>query len=285
MSSRTPPRASPRRAAIVAAGCVVATAVVYALAVLTVRGQDLDSSAFGNLSPTFNPEAFDATDSLLSTISFASVALIGALIVALALVRGRGDLAAAAVLLLGGANITTQILKAVLPRPDLLDDASDAAGGSFPSGHVTVAMSLAMAFTLVSPRAVRPLVATAGTLYAGGVGIAVIALDWHRPSDVIGAYLVVTAWGAAAAGLVGAGRSGRGRSPGAERVAAWAAALLVVAFAVVAGVTAADRFDVLSVVDDRTAFAAASIAVGAAAAVTMMLFFAALRGDEVAPAD
>ena len=285
MSSRTPPRASPRRAATVAAGCVVATAVVYALAVLTVRGQDLDSSAFGNLSPTFNPEAFDATDSLLSTISFASVALIGALIVALALVRGRGDLAAAAVLLLGGANITTQILKAVLPRPDLLDDASDAAGGSFPSGHVTVAMSLAMAFTLVSPRAVRPLVATAGTLYAGGVGIAVIALDWHRPSDVIGAYLVVTAWGAAAAGLVGAGRSGRGRSPGAERVAAWAAALLVVAFAVVAGVTAADRFDVLSVVDDRTAFAAASIAVGAAAAVTMMLFFAALRGDEVAPAD
>jgi len=33
-------------------------------------------------------------------------------------------------------------------------------------------------------------------LYAGGIGVAVIAAGWHRPSDVIGAYLVTIAWAA-----------------------------------------------------------------------------------------
>ncbi|MGI9539879.1 MAG: phosphatase PAP2 family protein [Miltoncostaeaceae bacterium] len=271
-------RASRQRLIALAAACALATAVIYGLAVLTTRGQEIDGSAFGNLSPRINPEAFEATDNLLSTISFASVALLGLLIAALALVRRRGDLAFAAVLLLIGANVTTQALKTALPRPDLLDEASSS--GSFPSGHVTVAMSLAMAFVLISPRGVRPLVATVGTLYAAGIGVAVLALDWHRPSDVIGAFLVSTAWAAVAAAMVGPGRLDRARSPHAGRAAAWAAGVLVVAFVVVAGLTAMDRFDVLSVVDDRTAFALATVVVGAGAVATMGLFVAALRDDD-----
>lgn len=276
---RTGRRASRLHLIAIAAGCAAAAGLVYALAVLTVRGQELDSSAFGNLTPRVNLRVFDATDNLLSTISIASVALLGLTIAALALARRRGDLASAAVLLLMGANVTTQILKAALPRPDLLDEADGALGGSFPSGHVTVAMSLAMAFALVSPRGIRPLVATVGTLYAAGVGIAVLALDWHRPSDVLGAYLVATAWAALAAAMVRPGRMDRARSARTERAATVAAAILVVAFVVIAGVAAVSRFDVLSVVDDRTAFAVASIVVSVGACAAMAVFVRALRGD------
>lgn len=282
---RTGRRASRLHLIAIAAGCAAATAFVYAVAVLTVQGQEIDSSAFGNLTPRVNLQVFDATDNLLSTISFASVALLGLTIAAIALARRRGDLATAALMLLLGANVTTQILKEVLPRPDLLDQAEGAVGGSFPSGHVTVAMSLAMAFTLVSPRAIRPLVATVGTLYAAGVGIAVLALDWHRPSDVLGAYLVATGWAALAAALVRPGRLDRARSMRAGRIATVAAAVLVVAFVIIAGIAAVSRFDVLSVVDDRTAFAVASIVVSVGAFVAMAVFVRALRGDAPSPGD
>ena len=51
-----------------------------------------------------------------------------------------------------------------------------------------------MALILVAPGTLRMMAAVIGSVYALGVGVAVIALDWHRPSDVLGAYLVVTAW-------------------------------------------------------------------------------------------
>ena len=48
-----------------------------------------------------------------------------------------------------GANVTTQWLKATLGRPGI-DEV-----GTYPSGHVTVAMSLAMALVLVAPPGLR----------------------------------------------------------------------------------------------------------------------------------
>ncbi len=46
------------------------------------------------------------------------------------------------------------------------------------------------------PARLRRPTAALAVLYAGAIGVAVVAAGWHRPSDVVGAYLVTTAWAA-----------------------------------------------------------------------------------------
>ena len=45
----------------------------------------------------------------------------------------------------------------------------------------------------MTPPARRALVAAVGALFAGAVGLAVVALGWHFPSDVVGGYFVAIA--------------------------------------------------------------------------------------------
>jgi membrane-associated phospholipid phosphatase len=259
----------------------LALGLLYWFSVQTATGQRLDRMAFGGLDPATSPRAHQATSELLETISISSVALLGCGIAALALVRARPDVALGAAALLLGANLTTQWLKRELPRPNLLPGEPVVAGGSFPSGHVTVAMSLALALVLVVPPAGRALAAIVGGAYAAGVGIAVIALDWHRASDVLGGYLVACAWtGLVAAALAvwtrNRGRPARRASRG-SRVAGALAAVMALTFLVVAGSAAARDADLLRLADDRTAFVAASIFVGAGAAVVALAVAALLR--------
>lgn len=240
--------------------------LVYLVAVRTAEGRRLDDAAEGNLSE--GSRAFEETSDLLDTISLSSLALLGGAIMAIALLRRRPRLALGAGVVVLGANVTTQFLKAALDRPGPFGTEA----GSFPSGHVTVAMSLAMALVLVAPPALRVAATLLGGAYAIGVGVAVIALDWHRPSDVVGAYLVTVAWTAlVAAALAAAPGAGelrlRARRPrGVARVGGAAAAALALVFLAVVGAAAASRLDLLEVVDDRTAFAAAAAACALACA-------------------
>jgi membrane-associated phospholipid phosphatase len=254
-----------------AAACALVTVVLQVLAVHTAEGQRLDDAARGNLSPGSPTAVINATSSLLDTISASSLLLLGVGIMAIALLRGRPLLAVGAGVVVLGANLTTQWLKRELERPDLLPG-SLPTPGSFPSGHVTVAMSLAMALVLVAPPALRWLAAALGSAYAIGVGVAVILLDWHTPSDVLGAYLVTVAWTAlVAAALVAAHDAGglaatRRRRPAGARAAGPLTVGLGAVFGLIVGVQAARRIDLLRVIHDRTAFAAAAIVCAAACA-------------------
>jgi len=275
----SPPRRRSRAAMLLALSvvCALLAAAVYMLAVQTARGQRIDDSAFGNLNAVRNPRVYEATEDLLRTISVASVALLGLAIMAVAAARRRLDLALAAGVLIAGANVTTQLLKAGLPRPDLVADGTPATNGSFPSGHVTVAMSLAMALVLVAPPGLRAAAAALGTLYAGGVGVAVLALDWHRPSDVIGAYLVCTGWAALVAALARGGRPERVERSRAARAAEWIVAALAVSFAGVVAAAAARRFDLLTLADDRAAFVIAAVTVAVVAGILMAALVALVQ--------
>ena len=134
-------------------------------------------------------------------------------------------------------------------------------------------MSLAMALVLVVPPSLRWVAAALGSAYAIGVGVAVILLDWHRPSDVLGAYLVTAAWTAlVAAALLTAHDAGglaatRRRRPDGARAAGALTVGLAAVFGVIVGVQAARRIDLLRVVHDRTAFTAAAIVCAAACAL------------------
>jgi membrane-associated phospholipid phosphatase len=102
---------------------------------------------------------------------------------------------------------------------------------SFASGSVVVVASVAAAWVLAVPRPLRVITATVGSLVAVLMVFAVVALQWHYPSDALAGALfavgmVVVADGAlhvvsrrpTKAGSPGGRRIGRHQLPSPERV-------------------------------------------------------------------
>ena len=106
-------------------------------------------------------------------------------------------LAAASVI--GSVTITEVLKLFLLERPPLVP--SFIFDNSYPSGHTTVGMSVAVAAMLVVPRRLLIPTAVGAGLFGSAFGVAVVAAGWHRPSDAVGAFLVVIAVGAACAAL------------------------------------------------------------------------------------
>jgi membrane-associated phospholipid phosphatase len=186
---------------VAVAGQVAAYEVVRQVFVGTARGQLLDTAAIsGN---TIGHRHIDGlVDTVLSAVTVALLVVATIVIGFIALIRGRVVLAVVATLLVVGANLTTQLLKAVTDRPDYgVDLARAAAGNSLPSGHTTLAASVAVALVLVLPARLRGAAGLLGAGYAALAGVATLSAGWHRPSDAVAALLVVGAW-AAGAGLV-----------------------------------------------------------------------------------
>jgi membrane-associated phospholipid phosphatase len=132
--------------------------------------------------------------SLIGELPVVIVLLAGIVLLGRHLGRRREALVAVAVVL--GAGVTTQLLKFVFAYPRFQDawwmNPHELA---FPSGHTTAAASLSIALLLVVPPPHRLAAAAVGVLATGGVGISVVVLGWHYPSDVIGGLLVASAWG------------------------------------------------------------------------------------------
>jgi hypothetical protein len=266
---------------------------LYLVAVRTAWGQRVDATALEGQEQVHRPRVEDATERLLSTISIGSVALVGGAIVLVALARGRGRLALTAGVVIGGSTVSAEILKRiVLDRPVLIVPDERGVVASFPSGHTAVAMSLSLAAVLVAPRRLRGFVAVVGGGYALAIGEGVVLTGWHRPSDVLGSYLLCAAWAAiAAAGLVttnarlvGTGdQVAGGRAVVSPVVAAVGAIALVVAFAGVAAIDVALRADRLDAIDLDAAYAAAAAAIFGLALVVMAGAVFLLRGMALDP--
>lgn len=114
-----------------------------------------------------------------------------------AVVRRRLALAIAIAAILLGANVTSQLLKPLLAhaRPaSLLGGHSPVSAASWPSGHATAAMALALCLVLAAPARFRPLAAAVGASFAVAVSYSFLSLGWHYPSDVLGGYLVAIMW-------------------------------------------------------------------------------------------
>lgn len=205
-------RSAARTAVPVAVTALLAVLATVWVAVFTAAGQRLDETAMRVLNASRTAATGDLIG-LLDTVSTPAAAIALAVIAGVGLLRLRPRLAVAAVVLVIGANLTTQLLKGVIARPDL---GIGEVNNSLPSGHTTVVFALAMAAVLVAPRALRWLVGLVGAGVGALTGLATVIAGWHRPSDVVAAMLVTLAWGAlASAVLPGHPRDGRIGSGGA----------------------------------------------------------------------
>jgi membrane-associated phospholipid phosphatase len=275
---------------LLAAAQALAFVVVWRFAVGTERGQQLDTIALDG-----NSIGRDRLDGLVGTIlnAMSVVSLVAAILVIgfIALIRGRVNLAVLTTLLVAGANATTQILKYVIQRPDFgVDPERASAGNSLPSGHTTVAASVAVALVLVLPRKARPWGALLGAAYAAAAGVATLSAGWHRPSDAVAALLVVGVW-AALTGLLllRAQRAGTRVAPqDAHRLATVVLGLCGLALLMVAALTIGWIYDVLPTQADdlgrrRLALTYAGGAAGIAGTASLMMALVLVTVHRVVP--
>ena len=167
--------------------------------VTTRTGQLIDQRAFNGAllgQRSVAPVTLGLLDAL--PITGVAVALIVSILVTI--VRRNGGVLLAALGAAVAANIVTQLVKhVILDRPDR--DVPGYAYNSLPSGHTALAASAVLVVFLVSSQQSRPIVATVGAFFTAIVGISTLANQWHRPSDVVAALLVVAFFGCVA-GLV-----------------------------------------------------------------------------------
>ena len=185
-------------------------AACYLAFVLTPAGQRADDQALiGRLGHEHGARTIR---DLLDSIDRVSMIVMVAVLVLIALARHRRWLAVASAGGFAGAVVSAEVLKRILPRPDLAPELteliSDKGIDTFPSGHATISTAFVLALVMVSRNTYRPIVALVGLLWCSLIAVSTVTAGWHRPSDALGGIALATGWMALSAGLL-ARRRGR----------------------------------------------------------------------------
>jgi membrane-associated phospholipid phosphatase len=193
--ARSAPRLRGTRARValaIAAACGLGLVVVGLLALASDAGHARDSvilHGFSGLDRRRVDPVIEVTARLSDPLPYACL---GLLCVGIALGRRRTYRAVAIGIVLVVSGATAQALKHGLaqPRPAdwLLGGQVDDA--SWPSGHATAAMTLALCAVVAVPQAWRAATALVGAAGAVAVAYATLALAWHYPSDVLAGFLL-----------------------------------------------------------------------------------------------
>jgi membrane-associated phospholipid phosphatase len=277
----------PRIALLGAFGCFIALVAVGAVAYLTSFGRWLDGATLTGFVDLHSTRIDGLARHVGRLADPQPFLLAAAVLVAVALVRKRPRTAAVVPIILLGANLTTQFLKPALADHRFSSAIADThiAAASWPSGHTTGAMSLALCAVLVSSSRLRPLVAALGGLFAVAVGYSTLVLSWHLPSDVFAGVLVAGLWtmlGVAALWAAAARwpeRTGRGREA-ALRVgeAITPSALAAIAATACAGALALARPGAaVAYAHAHTVFVAGAVAIALLGAILAASLAVALR--------
>ena len=193
----------PRRAKF-APAVAIACAGLLLVTVLAVRWSDAVRRADRRLFDALSVADGDGSPARL----VAGIAdplpfvVLGALLVGITLAHGERRRALAMAVVLALAAVTTEGLKHLLAQGTLH-------AGAFPSGHTTAAVGLAVCLVLAVPGPRRGAAFATSAVVAAAVGMAVVVIGWHTPTDVVGGVLVA---GLVAAAVVSGSGRGRARS-------------------------------------------------------------------------
>ena len=187
--------ANPLLAALLCLGGLMVTGAV-ALVVPSAQAHDAATlQGFAALSGHLRVSQL--ANLLVHSVDPVPYAVAAAAFVAVAVFRGRHRVAVAVPLAMFAASATTELLKPLVGHPrssEWLNGGGLTGIESWPSGHATAAMMVALCAVLVAPPVLRPLVALLGTGLAVGVSYSILVLGWHFPSDVLGGFLVAGGW-------------------------------------------------------------------------------------------
>ncbi len=188
---------------ICAATCLVGLALVWVCAALIEPLHREDAVVLQWFTELQRPRLDRAATSLTSLLDPLPFVLWSAVLMIIVAARRRPRIALAIVAILALAPFASELLKALLAhRHAPIGPAVSVPAASWPSGHSTAALALALGAVLATPRRLRSVAAVLGALFAIGIGFCQLLLARHMPSDVLGGYLVASFWTALAiAGL------------------------------------------------------------------------------------
>jgi membrane-associated phospholipid phosphatase len=185
-----------RRAKPAAIGAAVSTVLLvltWFAAFHTGLGERVDRSVLHGFVGLQSPHVNTVANFIASLCNPKPFVAFGLLLILIALARGRPRVALAIGAILLCANVTTELLKPLVSVPRFLPGVPQPER-SWPSGHATAAMSLALCAVLASPARLRPIVAVIGAAFSVAVSYSFLTLAWHYPSDVVGGFLVAGTW-------------------------------------------------------------------------------------------
>lgn len=134
----------------------------------------------------------DGNPALLWIVSVPWLILCSIVVIAIGIRRGRAMDGLRAFALLALCNVLGQLLKKVVLHRDSIVLMVD---NTYPSGHMIAFASVALALRIVLPRRMRRAFTVIAAIVLCLVAFELVYYGWHRPSDVIGSLLLVTAVG------------------------------------------------------------------------------------------
>jgi membrane-associated phospholipid phosphatase len=184
----------PRRALpplLAAAGCALAAVLVWLTAYHLSPFEAIDQRTFDGFLGLSRPATAGRAAQFSHLADPGPFALFAAALVLVALLRRRVRTAVVVAVILAGSNVSTQLLKPALAKPEVFPGVETA---TWPSGHATAAMALVLCLVLVAPVRLRPAAAALGGLFALAVVYSILILGHHEPSDILGGFLMAGAW-------------------------------------------------------------------------------------------
>jgi membrane-associated phospholipid phosphatase len=282
----------PRNLLLIALGGLGLLVLVRLLAFDLPAGRRVDARVLEGFAGLDRPVIHAPLYAFANLASPKPFVLLALVLVAIALGRRRPRTALAVGLAMVLANLSTQFLKPALATPRFaeLPGGKQIGEASWPSGHATASMTLALAAVVVVPARWRPWAAAAGAAFTVAVSFSFLILHWHFPSDVAGGYLVAAVWTvlAVAAILLLEGRHPSAESQrarvGVRQALAPTAGIVGMAAAVAALVLIARPHAVVSYARSHTMFVVGAGIVGALALALATGLALALRGRSDGPA-
>jgi membrane-associated phospholipid phosphatase len=269
-----------------AALAALALAVTGVLAKLIPVVQQGDGHTLNGFVGLNTPRLTPVLDHVAHSADPGPYALVALALALLALVRGRWRVALTIPILFVLTGTTTETLKHLLASPrfdEWLGPEAQISATSWPSGHSTAAMTMALCAVLAAPPRLRPTVAALGGAYALAVAYSILTLGWHFPSDVFGGYLVAATYVLVAIALLNASEvrwpSRRGLETGTrpgDGVPAVLVALLAAGAA--AGVALARPHQLYGYAADHTMFVVGALAIAGLAALIVGVMAVGFRG-------
>jgi len=183
------------RLALIGAGaCVILLALTWYLAHYVSAFKSADVSILRGFAEFDRPGVDRFTRRIAGLCDPQNYVFLAAVPVIVALIRRRPRVALMLAVVLLAANETTQLLKPLLAAPRDIVYWNPIGTASWPSGHATAAMTLALCMVIAAPAHRRPAVGTAMAVFAIAVSYSFLELGWHYPSDVFGGFLVAATW-------------------------------------------------------------------------------------------
>ncbi|RDH12669.1 phosphatase PAP2 family protein [Tsukamurella pulmonis] len=175
----------PWTAATTAVVTALALAGLYLAVVGTSTGQNVDHELMRWISAAFGVE--NPVEGALGRYQLPMLAVGGVVVAAVVASRRSKTVAVSAALVLFGTVASAYVLKALLDRPSF---GIGPMLNSFPSNTVAVVAALAVVLVGSAAQPYRSLAVLLAASAGFVVSVLVVAQQWHRPGDVLGAWLV-----------------------------------------------------------------------------------------------